>query len=320
MVSIPLFTSIPAKISRLNRKGEEIGETYQRMCIESWKRAGFEPISVNSISEACSSSIRVISVSRDASAITGRPHVFLTDLLAVASIEARGRPFVLMNADLLIPPTTALVAKVAQLRAGEFIFSRRIDVDQLGQMDGVPFYYGYDFFAGHADDISGLPDSGMVFGVPWWDHFLPLMMFMQGCHICQTEPVVLHLDHTGRWNEAIFEIFGQRFVAESTACFRGKTYRSRFEDAVKGRTGHLLSDLKYHLWKRLPKNAADESYRLLCRVAGANLSFLDEMSLTQDPATTFFDAHREALESAARDFYQRGWNRQRVPPYSATAF
>ena len=277
---IPLITSIAPTISRRNEKGDEIGEAYQLSCIESWRRAGFEPVSVNSMNEAYRHSVRMIPVSRDASAITGRAHVFLADLLAVASIEARGRPFVLINADLIIPSSPALAGRLAQMRPGEFIFSRRIDIDKPGQIDGVPPRWGYDFFAGHADDISELPDAGMVFGAPWWDYFFPLLMFMQGCHIWQIKPAVLHLNHKERWTWAVWEKLGQRFVAEVGARAADKTYRLRLEDAIKGRTGRPLWDLTYNILKRLPMIAAGEPRRILHRVAIANIAFLDEMSLT----------------------------------------
>jgi hypothetical protein len=269
-------------MSRLNANGDEIGHAYQQSCIDSWRRAGFEPISVNSINEACSHSVRTIRVSRDASAIAGRALVFLADLLNVASVEVQGRPFALMNADLFMPPTSALAAKVAQLRVGEFIFSRRIDIDQPSKTDGVPYPFGYDFFAGHADDISGLSDAGLIFGHPWWDHYLPLLMFTQGCRIYQIEPTVLHLNHnhTQRFTWAVWETLGQRFVAELQACANDKIYRSRLKDAIKRPTGRVISDLKYNLWKRLPKNAAGERRRMLARVSHANVSFLDEVSLT----------------------------------------
>ena len=77
----------------------------------------------------------------------------------------------------------------------------------------------------------------------------------------------------------MWEALGQRFVAEIKTRARDETYRSQLEDAVKRRTGRLLSDLKYNLWKRLPKNAAREPSRMLHRVADVNISFLDEMSL-----------------------------------------
>ena len=277
--SIPLITSIAPRISRCNDRGDDIGETYQLTCIESWRRAGFEPVSVNSINEPYSHSERMIPVRRDASAITGRAHVFLADLLAVVSTEARGRPFVVMNADLIVPTTSALADRLAQIRPGEFIFSRRIDIDQPDQTDGFAPRWGYDFFAGHTDDIAELPDAGMVFGAPWWDYFFPLLMFMRGCRIYQIKPAVLHLNHTERWNWVAWETLGQRFVAEIGARVSDKRYRLRLENAVKGKTGQILWDLTYSILKRLPLIHAGERRRMLHRVAVANISFLDEMSL-----------------------------------------
>ena len=279
MTSIPLFTSVPPRLSRLDTNGRDIGEAYQRECIASWQRAGFEPISVNSSNEPYTHSLPMIPLARDASAIIGRPHVFFADLLTAASIEAQGRPFVLLNADLILTATADLSARVAHLRPGEFIISRRLDIDQLRQTDGTPWHSGYDFFAGHADDISGLPDAGMVFGAPWWDHFFPLLMFFRGCRIRQSEPLVLHLKHTERWNWATWEALGQRFVTEIKPRATDKNYRQQLENAIERRTGRLLSDLKYNLWKRLPNNAPGETHRMLHRVSNANLSFLDKMSL-----------------------------------------
>jgi hypothetical protein len=275
--NIPLITSLPPNVSRHDARGKEIGADYQERCIESWHRAGFEPISVNSTSESYRHSVRMIPVSRDASAVTGRPNVFLADLLAVASNEAGGGPVVLMNADLLIRPGTALAANALELRPGEFIFSRRIDIDRPDQTNGMPGRLGCDFFAGHADDISGLPDGGMVFGAPWWDHYFPLMMFVQGCRIYQSEPAVLHLAHRAQWWDE-WEELGHRFIAEVQARVANERFRSRLDDAIKRRSGHLLSDLRYSAWKRLPKNAAFERRRMLYRVLSASWSFLDEVA------------------------------------------
>jgi hypothetical protein len=216
----------------------------------------------------------MIPVGRDASAVTGRPNVLLADLLAVASKEAKGGAVVLMNADLLIRPGTSLAAVVLELRPGEFIFSRRINIQRPDQANGIPGRFGYDFFAGHAEDIGGCPDGGMVFGAPWWDHYLPLMMFAQGCGIYQTEPAVLHLEHELRlrgWEE-----LGERFVTQTQARVANERFRSQLDDAVKGRTGHLLSDLRYSVWKRLPRNAPLRQRRMLYRVMAASWSFLEE--------------------------------------------
>jgi hypothetical protein len=266
---------------RLDPMGRDIGDAYQQQCIESWRRSGFDPVSVNSANEPYNHSVRMVPASRDASRITGRPHVFLSDLLAVASAEASGRPFAVMNADLLIPRRAALATKVSDLPAGEFLFSRRVDIDQPTEIRGQPWYDGYDFFAGHADDISCLPDAGMVFGAPWWDHLLPLLMFTQGCRIYQFEPSVRHLKHDEQWSWAVWEKLGNRFITEVHTHVRDERYRSRLGDAITGRSGRLLPDLKYLLWKRLPKNIGEEPRRILNRVSEASVSFLDEIALDE---------------------------------------
>jgi hypothetical protein len=276
-MKVPLFTSLPPNLSRRDVNGKEIGAEYQDRCIESWHRAGFEPISVNSKSEPFPHSLGMVSVGRDASAMTGRPNIFLADLLTVASQEAGGGPVVVMNADLLIRPDTDLAAALRKLSPGEFIFGRRINIDRLDETSGLPFLSGYDFFGGYADDIAAVPDGGMVFGAPWWDFYLPLMMFGQGCSIYQTEPAVLHLAHEIRWLQA-WEALGHRFIVETQTRVADESYRSRLDDAMKGRSGQLLSDLKRFVWKRLPKNAAFDRRQMLIRVAVAGRSFLDEVA------------------------------------------
>ena len=132
-------------MSRLNAKGDEIGEVYQLGCIKSWQRSGFEPVSVNSKNEAFRQALRIIRVSRDASAITGRPHVFLADLLAVASIEAHGRPFALMNGDLVLTPTADLAARVAQLRSRRVHFQPKDRHRSAGSKRGDALSLGLRF-------------------------------------------------------------------------------------------------------------------------------------------------------------------------------
>ena len=145
------------------------------------------------------------------------------------------------------------------------------------QTSGLPFLSGYDVFGGHADDIALVPDGGMVFGAPWWDFYFPLMMFGQGCSIYQTEPAVLHLEHEIRWMQA-WEELGHRFIVETQTRVADESYRSRLDDAMKGRSGQLLTDLKRFLWKRLPKNADFDRRQMLIRVAIASRSFLDEVA------------------------------------------
>src|SRR5271166_1159277 len=114
-----LVTSIPPSIKRLDRGGAEIGSPYRRDCIESWKRAGFLPLSVNSSRERVVADLcRTALVHRDASRVTGRPNVFVADLLSVACEHADGKPFVIVNSDLIMRDQVAKL--VENIQPGEF--------------------------------------------------------------------------------------------------------------------------------------------------------------------------------------------------------
>lgn len=278
MIKIPLITSLPPRMTRTDEAGVDIGKTYQEACLASWGVAGFEPVSVNSAREEFPHAARRIPVDRDASALTGRPHVYLADMLRVAVAESRGGPFALTNADIVLPANDVLATRVANLEPGEFIFSRRLDVRRPGDTTGPAWTPGFDFFAGRGEDIADLRDAGFVFGAPWWDHYLPLAIFMRGQRVRQTAPTVLHLDHTERWNLAVWESFGSRFLDEIKRCATDARYRRRLADALARRTGRPLSDLKYSIWKRLPAHRGGELRRTLERVSALNVAFLDEMT------------------------------------------
>ena len=85
MSSIPLFTSIPPSITRLDKAGRNVGERYVEYCIESWRISGFNPISINSSSEGIPEylehQIENISVDHDAHAEYQKPVLYLNDFI-----------------------------------------------------------------------------------------------------------------------------------------------------------------------------------------------------------------------------------------------
>lgn len=214
LADVQLFTSIPPRISRADGAGREIGQAYQADCIESWIDAGFDPVTINARSERVEPESRLqrVTLERDASEITGKPHPYFGDLLSAVAERTKG-PFALVNADILIPSSAALDVKVASIRPGEMIIGRRLDVAQLGA-SGTPYLYGYDFFAAHGEDVAALTETHLIFGAPWWDHFFPLAMHLQGVQITQLEPQIIHLQHDERWDFPTYRKLGDRFIAE----------------------------------------------------------------------------------------------------------
>ncbi len=125
----PLITSIPPRMSRVDASGAEIGPEYQRRCIESWRAAGFDPISVNSVREPAPEGVTVVTVDRDAEHITGRPHVFVSDLIqcGARSVADSGDVFAIANADLIFSPK----ARLSRFDRDVLLMSRRIDITDV---------------------------------------------------------------------------------------------------------------------------------------------------------------------------------------------
>lgn len=222
MTAIPLLTSIPPKMTRFNAANTDVGAAYQGMCLESWTSSGFAPHSLNSsheqLPEALSNKINVIAVSPDAREETGRPLVFLEDFLKIGAEHAN--PVVaITNADIVLEFDLNLREQVTALKPGQFLAAHRTDVDDSRQRANPEIYdKGFDFFAFHATDLrrmlaTGIP--GFVFGMPWWDYYLPLAALISGIEVkTLSASKIVHLRHDNRWNAAAGEHFGQLFLRE----------------------------------------------------------------------------------------------------------
>jgi hypothetical protein len=275
-----LVTSLPPRMRRLNSAGADVGPAYQNQCIESWLQAGLRPVSVNSSNEPYPHFLEKFSVTRDAAALTGRSLVFLEDMLEIASVEARDRPFVVTNSDVLFAPRADFLKQVEILQPGEMLFGRRTDIADIGDADGIAWRYGYDVFAVHPRDVSALRTK-MVFGAPWWDHLFPLKMYLNKVRIIQISPgQFLHLVHEDRWDWDIWKMFGKCLLSELGNESEKGEYSRHLKTALGGYTGNFCADMKYSLWRRLPWNIARDVVPTLHRVSELNLSYLDQVSVS----------------------------------------
>ena len=224
MSNIHLVTSVPPRIKRLDAQGKDVGSQYQGLCIASWKHAGFAPVSVNSASEIASfpelsryakeMDFSLVSVERNAKHITGKPHVFFADLLKQAVIVSGGGVIAITNADILLGKNDTILEKIRKLGAGEFIIGQRIDIQDPSELSGELYGFGFDFFAIHASDIELVSnDIGLIFGMPWWDHYLPIALIGRGLKpVAIDEPFAFHLLHTERWNFDLWQSLGTKFI------------------------------------------------------------------------------------------------------------
>lgn len=214
---VPIVTSIPPVFSRKDETGREIGDAYLARCVHSWRDCGFDPVTVNSEAEdlhplIAELGVEVVRVPRDARAITGRPHVYLADLLDAARGVSTERVFI-VNADIELEMTSQARDRLARLGPMEAVGVRRRDHDGEKSPAIPPYDGGIDLMGVGRDALNGIDAGALVFGMPWWDHYLPLMLLRRGA-ACIAAPGVnaWHLNHHGHWNKLQYIRSGQEFL------------------------------------------------------------------------------------------------------------
>lgn len=214
---VALFTSLPPAMSRQDANGREIGSTYQSACISSWQKLGFKIHSVNSRAELETMPKRPLSVhfhacDTDARFRTGRPHIYFHDLIRNA-LRAESDQIVITNADILLEPAFELKSLVAKLRPGRALIANRTDISDIGSRRGTRYVDGYDFFAVHRRDLSLVEDASLIFGAPWWDHFLPTYLCSKGIELQRVnERFAYHLLHGNRWSSDLWQKVGLTYA------------------------------------------------------------------------------------------------------------
>lgn len=233
---IPLFTSLPPRMSRQNGSGRNVGEEYANACLESWLACGFRPVTVNARSESLPllyrrHEIEARKTARDASVLCGKPLPYLADLLLEMRSVSNGL-VALTNADIFLRLTPQDREKVQGLKQGECVVSSRIDVDDPADISGRQYPNGFDFFVFHIEDLPDITTSNLVFGQPWWDHFLPLFLLLSGntC-IPISGDAIVHLRHTERWEKRIWSELGDNFVPSLKAALGRQTRDQYFRQA-----------------------------------------------------------------------------------------
>jgi hypothetical protein len=200
-MGLTLFTSIPANIVRVDRAGRSVGPAYLERCIASWVAAGHRLVSINGRDEAAQivgryPAIEIRAIDRTAREATGRPLVYVADILR----ECAGAPDALVgliNADLVLH-AAAILDRMADAADDRTLFyGQRLDVDDLDAPGGdLPYVSGFDCFFFAPAMVRELPDEGLLLGETWWDFWLPIVLAKRGCRLMPiAAPLVRHLRH-----------------------------------------------------------------------------------------------------------------------------
>jgi hypothetical protein len=132
--------------------GENCADAYREACVKSWQAVGGSVLSVNSRAEQVDTEDELPGVERvvvdsDGSIDCGKPLVHLDDLVRSAS-AAKDNVFIFTNSDIYFADSGELEKLAGELRAGEVVVSRRVNVESLREQRGETYLWGLDLCIG----------------------------------------------------------------------------------------------------------------------------------------------------------------------------
>jgi hypothetical protein len=290
-MTAPIVTSIPPVFSRKDAAGQEIGDAYLGRCIASWRACGFEPVTVNAEAEElhpliAALDVQVVRVPRDARALTGRPHVYLADLLDAARRLSAERVFI-VNADIELEMSDTARDRLARLGPMETVGVRRRDHGGEKSLATPPYECGIDLLGAGREALDGIDAGTLVFGMPWWDHYLPLRLLWRGAQVVPCPEVrAWHLDHDGRWNKQQYVSSGREFLqlVEGTPApmRRDPWVDAHVAGLARIRRGHYGASPPRRIEARLLAALMPRSYtqarRVLRETSLSNIALLDRLA------------------------------------------
>jgi hypothetical protein len=189
----------------------------QIKAVKSWIDLGFDVLSVNSSEE-----IKIIKdyfpdvvfkeIGRDAHNITGRPFVFLDDILS--TLHSTGAEVcAILNSDIHLNVKPGFFDFLKTQLQGGLVFGSRIDVNSIDSREGEEYIGGFDYFFMSSSIIGSFQKTEFCLGVPWWDYWVPLFCILKGVPVKHlVTPVAYHVEHPIRWNSKYLKFFGDQFV------------------------------------------------------------------------------------------------------------
>ncbi len=180
----------------------------QLLAIESWRKAGFEPVSLN-CSVECEqlagsfSQVEFREVSRDGRALTGKPLVYIDDLLAAVAAES-GQVSGIVNSDIIFRSDADLPVELARVTGEGLLYGCRLDIDSPTDTQGKIYDIGFDFFFMNRELAGKFPSSKLCLGAPMWDYWVPLISSKLGYPTAFLRNIIAwHIVHEQAWSQQV---------------------------------------------------------------------------------------------------------------------
>jgi hypothetical protein len=195
---ITIYTSIPPKIAR-TLKGAEAGASYQKACINSWKEAGFEVVSLNNeceINELKTRGLNVQLISNGTDSERSSIENFFKLIMA-----SEDRVVAIINADCLLMHYDNFFRAIGQAARESIVLFERLNLAPETMRPTGLHCFGFDGFFFDSSFIRYVDRvEPWLIGQPFWDYWFPLSLINVGARLKMPDaPGLIHVNHEMRW-------------------------------------------------------------------------------------------------------------------------
>lgn len=185
----------------------------QQIALESWKNAGFNVVSINSLEDAALlrphfPDIDFIAVRRDAKNNYGKSYIYFDDILTYFSnINSKICGIITPDIYLSAENFPAFIYKQSDK---SLLYGSRVDVEQTAaSYQGHMYTSGFDYFFFDRKIIQYYPKQDFCIGLPWWDYWTVLVPLMYKLPVKKIiNPLAYHISHPPTWNKKCWTSLG----------------------------------------------------------------------------------------------------------------
>lgn len=180
----------------------------QKLALESWIVAGFQPVSINTVAEIGQlkpmfPELDFVPAGRDATGHAGKPLIYVDDLFT--AVEQSGDAVCgLVNSDIIFRSKRNLPAWFGEIASAGLAFGSRLDIARPEDNAGQVYSVGYDYFFMNAATAADYPKTTLSMGAPMWDYWAALVPILRGRNCTLVNEVcAYHVSHEQVWDMTI---------------------------------------------------------------------------------------------------------------------
>jgi hypothetical protein len=194
-----IYTSIVPHLSRVVG-GTQIGDSYRRSCVDSFRKTGFSVCSINAAEESEVLVRQKLGIELTASK-GGERRPKIQNFLEAAK-EDGVETAIIINSDCLIIDAQRFRDIIGQISAHEMCILERANFSKKNLRPTRISCMGFDCFIFGAKVIEGFTDEAKwQIGDPWWDYWFPLTAIARGASLRGLSyPILGHVDHVVRFD------------------------------------------------------------------------------------------------------------------------